>query len=343
MKLLVEIWHSAVSRAQQVGGNWLIVIQKEAEELIRGWLSKTGGTIPPFIQLGHHNSLAGIDRYRDVRGLIVIGRALPPPSEVERIAGVLTGKAVPACGAWYPAEMPTLATRDGSTERDTGTIPYKNYLYGNVFILRFSTGALKAGTYRRSTAQRHRDERVVYDPRMVPDIEAWLTEHLGPLAYFEPMPAETGVDTAGTVDGQSAPAPDQVQDQPLTPSILAEATELFAEERPCPTTAAPAKKYPAPAAPPSLFDQPAQFELFFDICLQSERDRLPEWTGGIAPPPIRQAMQRELWRRGNRHRDLAGAVGLSRPQVTNLLRGRFGTTPANADALKLLLDMWRAA
>jgi transcriptional regulator with XRE-family HTH domain len=47
--------------------------------------------------------------------------------------------------------------------------------------------------------------------------------------------------------------------------------------------------------------------------------------------------------RGVRHRDLAEAIGLSRPQLTNILRGRFGTTPARVEALTRILEVWACA
>jgi putative DNA primase/helicase len=296
MELLLRVWLSAVSHAQLIGGNWLIVMQKAAEEKIREWYQDTGGTIPPFVELAHHNSLAGIDRYRHVRGIIVIGRTAPSPRVVECIAGVLTGFAAEKCGDWYPGEMITLRARDGSmttVERDThrdpltaeilrqicddellqiigrgrgsnrsaaypldvliygnipisvpvdelrvwsppslddellaregialssyldtaeafglnpetvkkdrcrkcvqmGTDPYKRFLYRNVPICQLSHGELKAAAYRRDKP-RHADQRVVYDPRIVIDPETWLTDRLGALAVFEPLPASVAM------------------------------------------------------------------------------------------------------------------------------------------------------
>jgi putative DNA primase/helicase len=445
--LLLKTWYSAVSLAQQSGGNWLIVIQMDAEQSIRGWLAKTGGSIPPFIELGHHNALAGIDRYREVRGVIVIGRALPAPAEVERLAGVLTGKAVASCGAWYPVEMVTLTAGDGSmatVERDIhpdplaeairhqicedelmqimgrgrgpnrtaanpldvvifgnvvlplpldelrvwspasiddellaragltlsngadlavafegndeqikkrrqrekrqrGTFPYKEFLYGNVPLCDFSTGPLKAVTYRRA-GPRHEEARAVYDPRMVPDLKPWLIEHLGPLAEFSLAPVDAIAGAAATIDASTTTPSDQDQDHASSaPVPEAPVDPVFREEHLPPASAAVATEPTAETVAAAVFNPPIQLDLFFDARSQVELDPLPEWTGGIAPPPIRQAILRELRRRGGLHRDLAGAVGLSRPQMTNLLRGRFGTTSANADALKLLLVGWRAA
>jgi putative DNA primase/helicase len=65
--------------------------------------------------LAHFNAVAGRDEWRDVRGLIVLGRPMPPPAAVERIAGVLTGRAVETTvKGWYPVEAVTLRGADGS-------------------------------------------------------------------------------------------------------------------------------------------------------------------------------------------------------------------------------------
>ena len=92
---------------------------------------------------------------------------------------------------------------------------------------------------------------------------------------------------------------------------------------------------------PTIVTKPVQLDLFDELRAISEP--LPEWNGGVAPPIIRQAIDRELRRRAARHGDLADAIGLSRSQVTNILRGRFGTGRANANALKRLLGIWSSA
>jgi hypothetical protein len=528
MELLLRVWRSAVSHAQLIGGQWLIVMQKTAKEKILEWSQNTGEATPPFVHLAHHNSLAGIDRYRNVRGIIVIGRTAPSPKVVERIAGVLTGFAVEACGDWYPGEMTTLSARDGSmttVERDThpdpltaeilrqicddelmqiigrgrgsnrstahplevviygsvpvpipvdelqvwsplplddqllarhgivlssyrdmaeafgldpesikkdrcrkcvqeGTNPYKNLLYSNVPICQLSLGELKAAGYRRDKP-RHSNQRVVYDPRIVMDPETWLTERFGPLAVFEPLPALIG--TAGAAKN---PAPDlrhppyqtkRERDRArkaarrraagavprskyLTQNALSrtkpwevkgisrrtwerrrarETTAHAFDASPSavspaasfdagPSAAAPVGSHvanpsaavpvgsarevpnevlaatrpdppPAMAAVPTLLSKPMQLDLFYDYPGNFEREALPDWDGGVAPPAIRLAIDRELRRRSARRGDLAKEIGLSRSQTSNILRGRFGTTPATAHLFKRLLDSWKSA
>lgn len=53
----------------------------------------TALNLPPHILTAHFNALAGHDQFKDVTTLIVIGRPLPPPAAVEKIASALTGKA----------------------------------------------------------------------------------------------------------------------------------------------------------------------------------------------------------------------------------------------------------
>lgn len=106
---LTDAWTFARRRAQNAGGAWLTVTNEDAETAI-----KALGPIPPYMALGHFNGLRGIDEHRGVRGLVVIGRPLPPPGAVERLAGILTGRAVKPLGSWYPTSSTTIRGRDGS-------------------------------------------------------------------------------------------------------------------------------------------------------------------------------------------------------------------------------------
>lgn len=106
---LADAWIFARRRAQDAGGRWLIVTNKDAEDEIRG-----RGPLPPYLALGHFNGLRGIDEHKGVRGLVVIGRPMPPPNAVERLAGILTGRAVKPLGSWYPTRSTTIRGRDGS-------------------------------------------------------------------------------------------------------------------------------------------------------------------------------------------------------------------------------------
>jgi len=499
--LVAKVWRSAVSHAQLIGGKWLIVIQEAVEQVIREWSEAKRESIPPLVEIAHHNALSGIDKFRNVRGIIVIGRTLPPPEVVERIAGILTGLAVEACGDWYPATMVTLEACDSSmatVEHDAhpdplanavlhqicddqlmqiigrgrgcnrtasdplevviygsvpvpvpvhelrvwsppslddellaregvvlsscydtaeafslnpetvkkdrgrrncqmGTNPYKRFLYENVPICHFSAGDLRGATYRRDKP-RHGEQRVVYDPRIVTDPRAWLIARLGPLAVFELIPASVSSSSPA-----KAPAPDlrhsrgqakrerdrerkmarrraagavpradyiAKNDLARTKPWEQEGISRRTWERrrargtmggssvasPSATAAGSLQEFPTrpglaggPTSAPtqnggtalsSILTKPVQLDLFGGV---SESEPLPEWNGGVAPPIIRRAIARELRRRGARHEDLADAIGLSRSQVTNVLRGRFGTAQANAAALTRLLGFWSSA
>jgi antitoxin component HigA of HigAB toxin-antitoxin module len=64
---------------------------------------------------------------------------------------------------------------------------------------------------------------------------------------------------------------------------------------------------------------------------------LEGWGGGVAPDPVRVALRHEIEARGLTQERLAREVGLSRPQLTNLLVGRFGTSPEVASRLRAFL------
>ncbi len=61
---------------------------------------------------------------------------------------------------------------------------------------------------------------------------------------------------------------------------------------------------------------------------------LGSWSSGIAPEKIRHFLRDEMRDRNLSGADLAREIGISRPQLVNVLRGRFGTSPRVAEALK---------
>ena len=110
-KEIDKAFHWAVAHGRRKGGEWLLAVQKDVEESIRA-----RHDIPAWMDLAHHNNIAGRDEWRDVRGLIVIGRTMPRPIDVEQIAGVLTGSATRDTGTedhWYPTTDVVLAARSG--------------------------------------------------------------------------------------------------------------------------------------------------------------------------------------------------------------------------------------
>jgi hypothetical protein len=100
----------------------------------------------------------------------------------------------------------------------------------------------------------------------------------------------------------------------------------------------------APALRALMRREARQLELPLGIpLLQIDETKLNGWQQGIAPSTIGRVLLRELRDRELRHRELAEAVALSRPQLTNVLRGRFGTAAATVGALKRVLSAWGLA
>ena len=51
---------------------------------------------------------------------------------------------------------------------------------------------------------------------------------------------------------------------------------------------------------------------------------LDAWKSGVAPSSVRSYLRDEIKSRGLRPCDVARRLGISRPQLVNILRGRFG-------------------
>jgi len=107
---LRDAWLWCVHRAAHRGGRWLVITHKPAVEAIRERFQ-----VPDFIDLAHFGAVAGRDEWRDVRGVIVVGRQEPGPMKIESIAGALTGRALEPMEGWYPAATVTLSAADGSS------------------------------------------------------------------------------------------------------------------------------------------------------------------------------------------------------------------------------------
>ena len=90
-KAIAKTWQQILLVATLTTGKTLAILPKAAEDEIR----EKHGPIPAHIALAHHGAVQGLDDYRDVSLLLVIGRTLPGSSEAGRIAGALTGEAVP--------------------------------------------------------------------------------------------------------------------------------------------------------------------------------------------------------------------------------------------------------
>lgn len=88
----------------------LVIAQKGAEARLR----EAG--LPDNVELAHFGAVAGIDQWRDVRLLIIVGRTAPAPHAVEMIGVALNGRPVePVCGRWHDKIERRIAMPRGRT------------------------------------------------------------------------------------------------------------------------------------------------------------------------------------------------------------------------------------
>lgn len=93
----------------------MLVIAQQAYEQ---WLAASG--MPEGIRIEHFNNIAGLDRHKDVRSLILIGRTIPRPEAVEGFAAALTGveptkaRVQPNGTSWYDRVTRGIRRPDGT-------------------------------------------------------------------------------------------------------------------------------------------------------------------------------------------------------------------------------------
>jgi Toprim domain len=95
---------------RRFGGSAVAITYKALEDLWRGQF-----VFPPSLEVAHFNAVSGRDYWRDVRTVIVVGRPMPPPNDIERMAEALTGRAVERLpkGAWYHGGESTIRVKSG--------------------------------------------------------------------------------------------------------------------------------------------------------------------------------------------------------------------------------------
>lgn len=111
-KSVLRMWRAILCRATLVKGETLVVMPQRAEDIIRN-----AATVPPHVYILHHNATTGLDSFGKVDLLIVVGRTLPPPDTVSKMAAAITGKPTNGIGTadgWYSVEMATVAAKDGT-------------------------------------------------------------------------------------------------------------------------------------------------------------------------------------------------------------------------------------
>ena len=103
--------HAVIAREARryAPGRLLVVAQKRVRAHLEGMAA-----LPPSVDWAHHGAVTGLDDWRDVRALIVVGRTMPSPAAAEALAEALTGVAVPALKGWYHRVDATREMADGS-------------------------------------------------------------------------------------------------------------------------------------------------------------------------------------------------------------------------------------
>ncbi|QGM96257.1 DUF7146 domain-containing protein [Methylocystis parvus] len=83
----------SLKRERELGGKLLVIGNKAVVQAMQ---------FPPDVNVGHFGAIAGHDEWRDVRLVVILGRPMPAPQQVERMAGAMTGAAPETTnGEWY--------------------------------------------------------------------------------------------------------------------------------------------------------------------------------------------------------------------------------------------------
>lgn len=97
---------------------------------------------------------------------------------------------------------------------------------------------------------------------------------------------------------------------------------------------------PAPQPLPTLFlvlAEGQQLNLFGEP-VKVPKAELLAWRGGVMPKAVRAGLRHLQSCEGLRQDDVAAALGISRPQLTNALQGRFGVSKAVAERVKAIIQ-----
>ena len=112
---LLEVRRYILARYLELNRPLTVVIcQQKVEE----WLKASG--LPDDIAIEHYNNITGLDHFKDVRLMLLIGRTAPGPQAVEALTAALTGKCpTPATTnrngfRWYNTVERGIRLRDGT-------------------------------------------------------------------------------------------------------------------------------------------------------------------------------------------------------------------------------------
>src|SRR5262249_42279246 len=105
--LAVDVWNDIRARIAGKSGKYLVVTHKD---VALDWQT----VVMPQIEIAWFGNLRGLDAYREVAGIFIVGRWGLTPNKAGEIAALLTGRAVDRLEGWYPKSATTLRARDGS-------------------------------------------------------------------------------------------------------------------------------------------------------------------------------------------------------------------------------------
>lgn len=107
---------AALREARQYGGRKCLVVAQQA--VTDAWEAELA--IPSYVDLQHHNAIAGRDDWRHVPAVVVVGRTLPRVSDVEAMAGALTGVALTPVEGQLPRVPVPIFLPDGTARMVEG-------------------------------------------------------------------------------------------------------------------------------------------------------------------------------------------------------------------------------
>ncbi|HYE80111.1 MAG TPA: hypothetical protein VEI97_19200, partial [bacterium] len=109
---IVEVRAASFQGMGPGGVDVLVIGQKE---LINRLRDEHGEKLGPRVEFAWYNNIRGVDRWRDVPYLLMVGRPLPSPRDVAEMAGVILGRVIPPAAedGWYPTEPRGLRMAEG--------------------------------------------------------------------------------------------------------------------------------------------------------------------------------------------------------------------------------------
>jgi putative DNA primase/helicase len=118
MAALIALRARTLRGRARSGKDLLVIGQKAAVDALR-----TLG-LPPNAEAVHFNALSGLDRWREIAGMMVLGRTLPAPLTVEALAAALTNRPPLTSRGdvawWYGRVERRIALAEGGVHATTG-------------------------------------------------------------------------------------------------------------------------------------------------------------------------------------------------------------------------------